>query len=185
RGTQAKGPPGRASLWDRATPTPEPFATLAQLLAKLRVVPQCIVTDHPAVGHLLAPRCEHLQTLSVPCVIPPLLWHMALLTPLRIPRPVFGQRQAEIEQGMIAARDVRHGHPDLTGVDLATVPTPLPLHPDRMRAPLREAAGIEGDAPIECTQVIDDLANQHLDQRAMIPRRCADARLQEHALDID
>src|SRR5206468_8867172 len=47
------------------------------------------------------------------------LWHMALLTPLWGPRPVLGQGQAEIEQGMIAACDVPHVHPDLTGVDFA------------------------------------------------------------------
>jgi hypothetical protein len=55
---------------------------------------------------------------------------MALRTPLRIPCPVFGEGQAEVEQGMVAARDVPHEDADLAVVDLAPVATPLALHPD-------------------------------------------------------
>jgi hypothetical protein len=65
------------------------------------------------------------------------------------------------------------------------VAAPLPLHPDRMRAPLGETAGIEGDDPIGFPQPLDHLSDQHRDQRAMIPERGADERLQDQAFDID
>jgi len=54
-----------------------------------------------------------------------------------------------------------------------------------MRAPLGEAAGIEGNDPIGFPQPLDHLADQHRDQRAMIPGRSADELLQDQALDID
>ena len=75
--------------------------------------------------------------------------------------------------------------PHLAVVDFAAVAAPLALHPDRMRAPLGEAAGIKGDDAIGFPQLLDHLPDQHLDQRAMIPGRGADELLQDQALDID
>src|SRR5215470_17463516 len=75
---------------------------------------------------------------------------------------------------MLVARHVPHEDSHLTGVDLAPVATPLPLHPDRMPAPLGKAAGIESDDPIGLTQPLDHLPNQHAHQQAMIPRGGAD-----------
>ena len=46
---------------------------------------------------------------------------------------------------MVTATDVAHEDADLAVVDLAAVPAPLALDPDRVRAALREATGIEGD----------------------------------------
>src|SRR5262249_61939997 len=86
---------------------------------------------------------------------------------------------------MVVARDIPHEDPYLAVVDFAPMATPLALHPDRMRAPLREAAGIDGDYPIGFPEMIDDLSHQDLDQRAMIPGRGADELLQDQALDID
>jgi hypothetical protein len=74
-----------------------PFATLTQLVTKLRVASQLIVSRHPAVRHLLSPRVEHLQALLMPRVIPHLRRDVALRTPLCIPGPVLGQGQAEVE----------------------------------------------------------------------------------------
>src|SRR4029450_13868336 len=45
------------------------FASLPQCLTKPRVAAELIVTRHPAVRHLLAPRVEHLQALLVPRMI--------------------------------------------------------------------------------------------------------------------
>ena len=134
---------------------------------------------------LLAPQVEHLQTLLMSRAILHLLWHMACLAPLLVSCPVLGEGQAEVEQGMIAARHVPHVDADLTVVDLAAVATPLPFHPHRMRPPLREAAGIKGDHPIGFPQPLDDLSDQHLDQRPMVPGRRADELLHDQALDID
>ena len=78
---------------------------------------------------------------------------------------------------MVVARDVPHEHAHLAVVDLAPVATPLALHPHRMRAPLGEAAGIEGDDAIGFPQLLDHLPNQHVNQRAMIPGGGADERL--------
>jgi len=60
-------------------------------VAEQRVAPQCIITCDLAVRHLLTPLVEHLQALIMPALILHRLWHMALLTPLRVPRPVLGQ----------------------------------------------------------------------------------------------
>src|SRR5499425_3709817 len=100
---------------------------------------QFIIPGDPAVGYLLSPRVEHLQTLLVPRVIPYLRRDMALRTPLRIPCPVLGQGQAEVEQGMVVARDVPHENTHLAVIDFAAVAAPLALHPHRMCPPLREA----------------------------------------------
>src|SRR5262249_24742850 len=85
----------------------------------------------------------------------------------------------------IPARHVPHEDADLTVVDLTAVATPLPFHPHRMPPPLREAAGIKGDHPIGFSQLHDDLSDQYLDQRTMIPRRGPDELLHDQALDID
>src|SRR5712691_6612866 len=76
------------------------------------------------------------------------LRHMARLALLFVPSPVLGEREPEVEQGMIVARHVPHVHPHLAIVDLPPVATPLPLHPHRMRTPFWEAAGIKGDHPV-------------------------------------
>src|SRR5215471_5910455 len=70
---------------------------LAQLLAKPRVAAQFIIAGDPAVRHLVPPRVEHLQTLVLARLIAYLQWHMAFLTSLLVPCPVFGQGQAEVE----------------------------------------------------------------------------------------
>jgi hypothetical protein len=82
-------------------------------------------------------------------------------------------------------RDVPHEDADLAVVDLAPVATPPALHPDRMRAPLREAAGIKGDEAIGLPQRLDYLPHQHTPQGAMIPGGSADELLQDVALDIN
>jgi hypothetical protein len=86
---------------------------------------------------------------------------------------------------MIPARHVPHEDADLTGVDLAAVATPWPFHPDRMRAPLGETAGIKSDDAIGFPQPRDHLADQHLDQWPVIPGRGTDEVLQDLSLDLD
>src|SRR6266446_1243180 len=112
------------------------LAPLAQGVAEPRVAPQFIISCDPAVGHLITPSIEHLQALLVPRVIPHLRRDMALRTPLLILCPVLGKGQAEVEQGMVVARDVPHEDADLAVVALAPVATPLALHAYRMRAAL-------------------------------------------------
>jgi len=146
---------------------------------------QFIVPCHPAVRHLRTPQVEHLQALLVARLILNLRRHVAFLASLLIPYPLMGQGQAKVEQGVIVAGHVPHVDPDLTVVDLAPVPTPLALDPDRVRAALREAAGIKGDDPIGFTQPIDYLSNQNLDQRPVVPGRRTDEVLHDQALDID
>ena len=85
---------------------------------------------------------------------------------------------------MIPARHVPHVDADLTVIDLAAVATPLPFHPHRMRAPLREAAGIKSNDAIGFPQSLNDLSDQYLDQGPVIPERGADEVLQDLALDI-
>src|ERR1044072_3042596 len=86
---------------------------------------------------------------------------------------------------MVVARDVRHEHTHLAVIDFAAVAGPLALPAHRMRAPLREAAGIKGDDPIRFPQLLDYLSDQPREQRAMIPGRGADELLQDQAFDID
>jgi hypothetical protein len=86
---------------------------------------------------------------------------------------------------MLVARHVPHEDPHLTVIDLASVTTPLPFHPDRMPAPFRKAAGIESNDAIGLPQLLDYLPNQHAHQRTMIPRGGADEVLHDQALDID
>jgi hypothetical protein len=161
------------------------LAALAQLLTKPRVAPQFIVTRHPAVRDLLSPQVEHLQTLVLSRAILHLLWHVAFFAPFRVSCPLLRQRQPEVKQGMVVARDVPHEDAYLAVVDFPSVATPLALHPDRMRAPLGKAAGIESNNAIGFTELIDHLPNQYVNQRAMIPGGRADELLQDQALDID
>src|SRR5262249_33168753 len=135
------------------------FATRSELVTKLRVATQFIITDHPAVRNLCAPQVEHLQALLRPRTIGHVFRHMAFATPLLVPSPVFRKGQAEVEQGMIAGRDVPHIHPHLTVVDLPPMATPLPLDAYRVRAPLRETAGIKGDHAIGFPQPLDDFCD--------------------------
>ena len=86
---------------------------------------------------------------------------------------------------MVVTRDVPHEDADLAGVDLAPVAAPLALHAHRMRAALGKTAGIEGDDAIGLPQSLGHLANQHGEQRAMIPRYCADEVLDDLSLNID
>src|SRR5262245_38183568 len=139
------------------------LAPCSQLPAKPRVATQFIIACHPAMGYLITPLGEHLQTLRLSRVIPHLLWHVAFLASLLVSDPVLGQGQAEVEQGMLLARDVSHEDADLTGVDLAPVATPLTLDPHGGRAALGKTAGIEGDDPIGFTPPIGHLSNQHVD----------------------
>ena len=69
------------------------------------------------------------------------------------------QRQAEVEQGMIVARDVPHEDADLAVVHLAPVATPLALDPHRVRATLGKTAGIEGDDALRVTQPFGHLSD--------------------------
>jgi hypothetical protein len=147
RGTRVTAPPGHVPPWYRA-PQHIPLAPLPEFAAKPCVAPQFIIPCDPAMGNLSPPLVEHLQALRVPRVIPHLRRDMARLTPVYIARPVLGQGQAEVEQGMVVARDVPHEDADLAVVDLPPVATPLALHPDRVRAPLGEATGIKGDDAI-------------------------------------
>jgi len=110
---------------------------------------------------------------------------MAFLALLRISCPLLGQGQAEVEQGMIVATDVSHVHPDLAVVDLASMTTPLPLHPHRVRAAFGETAGIEGDNAIGFAQPIGHLSDSHGHQGPMIPWHRADEVLDDLSLDID
>jgi hypothetical protein len=97
-------------------------------VAKLRVAAQFIITRHPTVRDVLTPLVEHLQALVGSRMILHLLRHVAFLPPLLIPYPVLGKGQAEVEQGMVVARDVPHEDADLAVIDLASVATPLALH---------------------------------------------------------
>jgi hypothetical protein len=108
------------------------------------------------VGDLRTPQVEHLQALLVTRAIGHSLRNMACLASLLVPDPLLRQGQTEVKQDMVVARDVSHEDPHLAVLNFAAVAAPLPLHPDRMRAPLREAARIEGDDPIGVPQVIDD-----------------------------
>src|SRR5713226_854029 len=71
--------------------------------------------------HLFPPLVEHLQTLLVAGLIPYLRWHVAFLASWFVSCPLLRQGQAEVEQGMLVARDVSHEDADLTGVNLASV----------------------------------------------------------------
>jgi hypothetical protein len=142
-----------------APPPAHSLAPLAQLVAKLRMATQLIITCYPAVGHLIAPRLQHLQTLLVAGLIAHVLGHVACLASVRIPCPVLRQRQAEVEQGMVVATDISHKDADLAVVDLPPVATPLAFHPYRMRAALGEAAGIEGDDTIGFAEPIGHLSD--------------------------
>src|SRR3989442_1699733 len=77
---------------------------------------------------------------------------------------------------MSVARHVPHVDAHLTGVDLASVTTPLALHAHGVGAPFRETAGIEGDHAIGVPQPIDYFPDQHREQRTMIPGRCPSRR---------
>src|SRR5262249_42838615 len=89
------------------------LTALAQRVAKPRVAAQFIITGDPAVRHLFPPRVEHLQALLLPCVIPHLWPDVACLASLRIAGPLFGQRQTEVEQGMVLLRDIAHEDTEL------------------------------------------------------------------------
>jgi hypothetical protein len=56
--------------------------------------------------------------------------------------------------------DVSQADANLAVVDLAAVPAPLTLAPDRVRAALRAAAGIKGHDAIGFTQLLDHLSDQ-------------------------
>ena len=86
---------------------------------------------------------------------------------------------------MVVVTDIAHEDTDLAGVDFAPMPTPLALHPHGVRAALGKTARIEGDDTIGFPQPLGHLSHQHLDQRAMIPGRGADAVLDDLSLDID
>src|SRR5215471_2475899 len=109
-----------------------PLATLAQFATKLRVATHLVITGDPAVRHLMPPRVEHLHTQLLAGLVPHLRWHAACLASWLIPCPLLRQRQTEVEQGVIVARDVAHEHADLAVVDLPSVAAPLTLDAHRM-----------------------------------------------------
>ena len=86
---------------------------------------------------------------------------------------------------MVVATDVSHEDVDLAVVDLAAVTTPLALNPHQMRTPLGKTTRIKGDDASGFAEPINYLSNQHLNQRAMIPRRSANEVLHDQALGID
>src|SRR5215510_3713060 len=86
---------------------------------------------------------------------------------------------------MVMARDVPHEDAHLAVIDFASVAAPLALHAHRMRPPLREAAGIKSDDAIRYPQPLNDLSDQYLDQRPVIPGCGADEVLQDQALDLN
>src|SRR5216683_6111186 len=77
-----------------------PLAPLPQFPAKPCVATQLIIAGHPAMGHLITPRLDHLQALIVSRVIPHRLGHMALLASWLVSCPLLREGQAEVEQGM-------------------------------------------------------------------------------------
>jgi hypothetical protein len=171
-------------VW-QGTPQDIPLTPLAERVAKLRVAPQFIIAGDPAIRHLFPPHVEHLQALFLPCLIAYLQRHMACLASWLVACPVRGQRQAEVKQGMVVARDVAHEDPDLAVVHLAPVAAPLALHAHRMRPALGEATGIESDDAIGFAQPLGHLADQHGHQRTMIPGHRAEEVLDDLALDRD
>jgi hypothetical protein len=86
---------------------------------------------------------------------------------------------------MLVAADVAHKHTDLAGIDFSPVATPLPFDTHRMRAALREAAGIEGQDALGFAQPLDHLSDQHCDQGPVVPERGANEVLDDLSLDID
>ena len=86
---------------------------------------------------------------------------------------------------MVEATDVSHEDADLAIVDFASVTTPLALDPHRMRPPLGKTARIKGDDAIGFAEPIDDLPNQHLDQRPVVPWCGANEFLHDLSLHID
>jgi hypothetical protein len=86
---------------------------------------------------------------------------------------------------MVVTGDIPHEDANLAVVDLASVTTPLSLHPHGVRAALGEATGIEGDDTIGFAQPLGYLANQHRHQRPVVPRRGTDKVLDDLSLDID
>src|SRR5712691_9265396 len=77
---------------------------------------------------------------------------------------------------MVVTGDIPHEDANLAVVDLASVTTPLSLHPHGVRAALGEATGIEGDDTIGFAQPLGYLANQHRHQRPVVPQRGTDKR---------
>jgi hypothetical protein len=86
---------------------------------------------------------------------------------------------------MVMARDVPHEDTHWAVIAFAAVAAPLALHPHRVGTPLGEAAGSKGDHAIGLAHASGHVTHSHLEQRAMIPERGADERLQDQAFDID
>src|SRR5215831_7065818 len=86
---------------------------------------------------------------------------------------------------MVEATDVSHEDADLAIIDFAAVTTPLALDPHRMRPPLGKTARIKGDDAIGFAEPLDDLSNQHLDQRPVVPGCGANAFLHDLSLHLD
>src|SRR2546425_3527334 len=161
------------------------LASLSQLPAQPRVPTQLIVSRHPAMGHFLTPRVEHFQALLLPCVIPYLRRHMALLASWLVSCPLLRQGQAEVEHGVVVAGDVAHEHTHLAVVDLPPMATPLAFHPHRVHAAFGETAGIKRDHASGFPQPLDHVGDQDLDQRAVIPGGGTEEIWENLSLDID
>src|SRR2546423_1621482 len=132
-----------------------------------------------------APCVEHLQALSLAGLVTHLWRDVACVAPLLVVCPLPRQGQPEVEQRMVVCRDIAHEDTDLAVVNFAPVATPLTFDADRMGAALGETTRIEGDNAIGLAQAMDHLRHQHLDQRAMIPGRRANERLDDQSLDMD
>src|SRR6266699_3618327 len=120
--TRAAGPPGRAPWWDRAPP-----AQSARLGVAAAGETPCADPAHrlpsPSHGALAHPPRRAFQALLLPCVIPHLRRHMALLASWLVACPLLRQGQAEVEHGVVVAGDVAHAHTALAGVDLPPLAT--------------------------------------------------------------
>src|SRR6266702_1258319 len=107
-----------------------------------------------AMGHLITPRVEHLQTLLLTRLVANLWRDVACLASWLVACPVLGQGQPEVEQGMIVLRDVAHEDADLAIVDLPPVAAPLPFDAHRVRAAFGKTAGIERDDALGLAQAL-------------------------------
>ena len=101
------------------------------------------------------------------------------------PVPTLRQRQTEVEQGVLVARDVAHEHADLAVVNLTSVATPLALDAHRVRAALGETTRIEGDDAIGLTPLLGHFTDEDRPQRLVVPWGNTDKVLDDLSLHID
>ena len=183
--TWATGPPDRESSWCKGRP-----ARSARLAF---VAPRETRCGGPAHRHPSPNRAGRAHstgqaspgTARAACDTAPPAGHgmpHAVARPVPSPGAKTSESRARHDRG---GTDISHIDPDLAVVDLPPVPAPLALDPDRVRAALREAAGIKGDDAIGFAQLLDHLPDQHSDQWPMIPGSGANEVLDDLSLDID